>query len=466
MTKQKTKTTTKGAVKSVASTKKRATKTPIKKAAASRSKKTVAPKGIKHHAKRLYRLTPKFIHGMVVGAFVGIVVLVPLGKVGTSSALSINSGQDCDKYSIINCGVKSTSDLLAKYRASNYVKASYSSMGISASEISNMDTTAVAGTAFADGTIKVDGKVVAKNIHTEARLRVTSGDQVVKNDGHTMFKRALASSWSHDKAPAYVVMKNNVFQFAILAPCGNPLTGTATTSPPPQFVERIKVCDLKTLTIVTIDDTAFNTTRYSKNLNDCTVKLISVCDIASQKVITINERDFNSATQSKDLAACTPPPGVIVVCDLTTKTILSITENQFDASKYSKDFAACTVVVIKVCDLTTLQIITINENEFNSSIQSKDAAACTPPPGTIVVCELATKTMVTIPESEFDATKHSKDSADCQPGVVLTQTTTTLPNTGPGAVLIVFGLSILGGYVFHMKHLHGKHKKRAYHHHA
>lgn len=44
---------------------------------------------------------------------------------------------------------------------------------------------------------------------------------------------------------------------------------------------------------------------------------------------------------------------------------------------------------------------------------------------------------------------------------------TSLPNTGPGAVLIVLGLAILGGYIFHMTHRHRQHKKsthRAVHH--
>jgi hypothetical protein len=40
---------------------------------------------------------------------------------------------------------------------------------------------------------------------------------------------------------------------------------------------------------------------------------------------------------------------------------------------------------------------------------------------------------------------------------------TSLPNTGPGAVLIVLGLAILGGYIFHMTHRHRQHKKVTHH---
>lgn len=346
--KSKTTVKAKQPIKSLAASKRRVTK----KSVASKAKKTSQPKGIKHHAKRLYRITPKFIHGMIVGAFVGIVVLVPLGKTVQTSALSISSGQDCDNYSIIKCGVSSTNDLLSKYRASHYIQAAYANMGISSADISSMGTTAVSGTVFDNGTVRVNGKVVAKNVSTEARLRVTSNDNRVTSGGYTFYTRFLASSWSHSSAPAYVVMKNNVFQFAILAPCGNPITGTPTTSPPKQ------------------------------------------------------------------------------------------------------------VPNITVCDLATLKVISIKENAFNTNTQSKNLADCTPPPGTIVVCELATKMMVSIKENTFDTTKYSKNAADCQP-VVLAQT--TLPNTGPGAILIVFGLSILGGYAFHMRHRHVQHKKRAHH---
>jgi hypothetical protein len=43
---------------------------------------------------------------------------------------------------------------------------------------------------------------------------------------------------------------------------------------------------------------------------------------------------------------------------------------------------------------------------------------------------------------------------------------TTLANTGPGAVVIIFILAVIGGFVFHMTHRHVKHKRRTARHHA
>src|SRR5437868_209138 len=67
-----------------------------KKSTASRAKRSTAAvkatkrKGIthhvKHHAKRIYRLTPKFVHGMIAGGFVGVVLVTSLGYTSGASA--------------------------------------------------------------------------------------------------------------------------------------------------------------------------------------------------------------------------------------------------------------------------------------------------------------------------------------------------------------------------------------------
>jgi hypothetical protein len=66
----------------------------------------------------------------------------------------------------------------------------------------------------------------------------------------------------------------------------------------------------------------------------------------------------------------------------------------------------------------------------------------TPPP--VVDTPVSTQT----PESEPTAT-------------LTTATPTTLPETGPGAVLIVGLLAIIGGYIFHITHRKIKHKRIA-----
>jgi hypothetical protein len=107
-------------------------------------------------------------------------------------------------------------------------------------------------------------------------------------------------------------------------------------------------------------------------------------------------------------------------------------------------------------------------------IHNVDAAPCaapisftTPPPTvkTIFVCEIATKRIIQIDQTLYGGTQYpldrfTKDLSQC---VVTPPPTEVQPaklvNTGPGAVLIVLGLAILGGYAFHMRHRHVQHKK-------
>lgn len=71
-------------------------------------------------------------------------------------------------------------------------------------------------------------------------------------------------------------------------------------------------------------------------------KDIKVCELATKKVITIKENQFDSSKHSKNLNDCKETvPGKIKVCELATKNIITINEDQFDGSKHSKDFNKC-----------------------------------------------------------------------------------------------------------------------------
>lgn len=76
------------------------------------------------------------------------------------------------------------------------------------------------------------------------------------------------------------------------------------TISPPEVVT-VKVCDLTTKQIITIDEKDFDSKKHSKDVNDC--KEIVVCELATYTEITIKEADFDSAKHSKDLAECVKP---------------------------------------------------------------------------------------------------------------------------------------------------------------
>ncbi len=72
-------------------------------------------------------------------------------------------------------------------------------------------------------------------------------------------------------------------------------------------------------------------------------KKIKVCELDTKKIITINESDFDSKKHSKNLADCAekPKPGEITVCDIKTGKVVTIKDNEFDSSKYTKDLSKC-----------------------------------------------------------------------------------------------------------------------------
>ncbi|MBC7869082.1 LPXTG cell wall anchor domain-containing protein, partial [Candidatus Saccharibacteria bacterium] len=70
--------------------------------------------------------------------------------------------------------------------------------------------------------------------------------------------------------------------------------------------ESIRVCDLTTHRIVTVNPGNFNNIRFSENTADC--ESIRVCRLDDQNIITITAIEFNNhqTAYSTNLAACQP----------------------------------------------------------------------------------------------------------------------------------------------------------------
>lgn len=113
-------------------------------------------------------------------------------------------------------------------------------------------------------------------------------------------------------------------------------------------------------------------------------KTIIVCELDTKKIVTIKESEFDSTKYSKNLDDCKEVPSDIVVCELATKKIVTIKESEFDANKYSKNLDDCKEQQIIVCEIATKTIVTINESAFDSSKYSKDTSVCQTTPVTPV----------------------------------------------------------------------------------
>jgi uncharacterized repeat protein (TIGR01451 family) len=148
--------------------------------------------------------------------------------------LTLNTSKDCDSNAVVYCGATSLSTLQSKYKngdtknSAKSIANIYYSFGIGSSDVSDMSDTAVTGYVTKSGNVYAGGQLVATGAMTAGRLNIP-GSTKTSYGGTTFYKRAPSVSFVGSSIPAYVSMKDGVFQFAILGPCGNPVTGKPKT---------------------------------------------------------------------------------------------------------------------------------------------------------------------------------------------------------------------------------------------
>lgn len=117
----------------------------------------------------------------------------------------------------------------------------------------------------------------------------------------------------------------------------------------------IQVCNLATKNMVTIDETNYNDTAYSKNESDCPKK-ITVCDTRTGQVVDITQEQYNSDSSNYSTATkkCqkqttgneTPSTGTVQVCDTSTTPpkLVTITNAQYAGDtqgRYTTNLTKC-----------------------------------------------------------------------------------------------------------------------------
>lgn len=160
----------------------------------------------------------------------GAVLALSLAFTPAVSAITIGGPSDCDNNAIISCGAHSTGSLMNSYNSSAYVRKVFAYFGISSADISSLPSTNVAGIVTSSGAVQVNGKTVANNAVTGGRQNIAGSTQV-NFQGITFFKRPPSVSFQQSSLPAFVSMKNGVFQFAVIASCGNAVMAHPTSAP-------------------------------------------------------------------------------------------------------------------------------------------------------------------------------------------------------------------------------------------
>jgi hypothetical protein len=152
-------------------------------------------------------------------------------SVAHAASVNLSGSKDCDNNAVVYCGASTASELLSKYNASSSVAAIYAHFGISAADVQALGSTAVAGSVTKSGDVLVGNTVVAKNALTAGRQNISGSTKVTEN-GVTFYTRTPSVSFRSSPISAFVVMKDGVFQFAILSACGNPVIATPPAKPP------------------------------------------------------------------------------------------------------------------------------------------------------------------------------------------------------------------------------------------
>ncbi|HVV66511.1 MAG TPA: hypothetical protein VHB72_00360 [Candidatus Saccharimonadales bacterium] len=167
----------------------------------------------------------------------GITAALILAFAPAAGAVTIGGPSDCDNNAIIKCGAHSTSEVINNYNASAYVRGVYAYFGISNADINSMPSNDSVGYVTKDGNVFVNGqsKAVATNAITGGRQDIGNSTRV-NYQGAIFFVRPPSVSFQQNSLPAFVVMKNGTFQFAVIASCGNAVKATPAQSPTPQAV--------------------------------------------------------------------------------------------------------------------------------------------------------------------------------------------------------------------------------------
>lgn len=187
--------------------------------------------------------------GKLLGFAVALLAVATIGVVQLQTKAYVDTTRDCDKYAVIYCGTMSAEEARNKYDQASRI---FQAMGIQKAEISG---NIKAGVVYQDGRVVVDGKVVATSARMAARN--LGGTPIAgTNAGITSVSRMGSAQTAMVKFD-----QNGRFLFAIMKPCGNPVTATPTAPPPKPSA----IC--KALTINKLDRThiRFNAAAEVKN---------------------------------------------------------------------------------------------------------------------------------------------------------------------------------------------------------
>jgi len=168
----------------------------------------------------------------LIGVLLGSLVVFALPALALSLPTSCNDASN----EVIWCGAATPQQVVYDYNHGDghnsvaSIRNIYAYYGITASDINSMPSTAVAGVITKSGDVMVNNKIVATNALTGGREYI-AGSKKVDYNGTIFYVRPPSVSFIPNELDAFVVMKNNKFEFAIISSCGNAVSAVPVTPP-------------------------------------------------------------------------------------------------------------------------------------------------------------------------------------------------------------------------------------------
>jgi len=184
--------------------------------------------------------------GKLLAFGVSLLAVATIGVVQLTTR-AVDGSRDCDQFAVIRCGALNASELRTEYETNNAsnangdttaqgdIKKVFTAMGISKVA---MDAKPVTGVVYRDGTVKTDaGKVVATGAMMAARG--LGGTQIAGTNA----QKVSVSAMSDAQTAMIWLDTNGTFLFAVMKPCGNPVSATPKEEPKPE--PQAKCVDVK-----------------------------------------------------------------------------------------------------------------------------------------------------------------------------------------------------------------------------
>jgi hypothetical protein len=228
------------------------------------------------------------LFNFVTGAVVALAIIAGnmTAMIPSAKAQAIDNDPDCDKFSVMWCGSFSSSAIINKYEkgdghnsAAN-IQSIYTSFGISKAEV--LAGGYVDGIVYQNGDVTVGGTVVAKNASTYIR---------------TMGKVSTSKMASAQTA-LVKLNKDGQFQFAIMKPCGNPVSAKNVVPPKPPAPKPIYNCIALSSHAIDVKTRKYGYTLSYTAKNGATLKDVNYDFGDGQKQNGVKPANVNSVTHT------------------------------------------------------------------------------------------------------------------------------------------------------------------------